>query len=303
MDTISGIVIHGKHLGRTIGFPTANIALPATSSSLHAGTYGLSAIVRGKKLYGIGVYLLEAGLFEAHFFDFDSDIYGETISVTPLFLIRENQKFTGIEDLKRQIENDKRVMLTWLREIKMENPINYIAIAAMAQNRVIGNEWKIPWHIPEDFRHFRETTKGHPIIMGRKTFESIGRILPGRENIVLTRGELSHEWLTVLHSVEELDTYLVEKYNITIENGFLYRKGITPFSRRPMQEWQIQAYVCWGSQIYEEFFQNRKTDEVILSVVDMEPEWDAYFPHFEDDFMKVSEDIREGFTIEHWKRK
>lgn len=51
--------------------------------------------------------------------------------------------------------------------------IHYIAIAAMAHNRIIGNAGKIPWHIPEDFAHFRETTKGHPIIMGRKTFESI----------------------------------------------------------------------------------------------------------------------------------
>lgn len=137
MDTISGVVIHGKHLGRTIGFPTANIALPATSSSLSAGTYGLSAIVQGKKLYGIGVYLLEAGLFESHFFDFDSDIYGETISVTPLFLIRENQKFSGLEALKEQIEEDKRVMEEWL---KAQNTTKFIAIAAMAQNRVIGNE-------------------------------------------------------------------------------------------------------------------------------------------------------------------
>ena len=119
MDTISGVVIHGKHLGRTIGFPTANIALPATSSSLSAGTYGLSAIVQGKKFYGIGVYLLEAGLFESHFFDFDSDIYGETISVTPLFLIRENQKFSGLEALKEQIEEDKRVMEEWIEENKL----------------------------------------------------------------------------------------------------------------------------------------------------------------------------------------
>ncbi len=74
----------------------------------------------------------------------------------------------------------------------MQN-IHYIAIAAMARNRIIGNEGKIPWHIPEDFAHFRATTKGHPIIMGRKTFESIGRILPGRENIVLTRGEFSFD--------------------------------------------------------------------------------------------------------------
>jgi dihydrofolate reductase len=65
--------------------------------------------------------------------------------------------------------------------------IKYIAIAAMAHNRMIGNAGKIPWYLPEDFRHFKETTQGHPIIMGRKTFESIGKPLPGRENIVLTR--------------------------------------------------------------------------------------------------------------------
>ncbi len=60
-------------------------------------------------------------------------------------------------------------------------------IAAMAENRVIGRAGGLPWRIPEDLRHFREVTMGHPIIMGRKTFEQIGRPLPGRMNIVLTR--------------------------------------------------------------------------------------------------------------------
>ena len=162
----------------------------------------------------------------------------------------------------------------------------------MTQNRVIGNEWKIPWHIAEDFKHFRETTAGHPIIMGRKTFESIGRILPGRENIVLTRGEFAHEWLTVLHSVGELEIYLVEKYGPQEQN---------PPS--PLYQGGIRAFICWGSQIYEEFFRNEKTDEVILSVVDMEPKGDAYFPHFEENFQKVSEDRRDWFVIQHWMRK
>ena len=61
------------------------------------------------------------------------------------------------------------------------------AIVAMAENRVIGHAGAIPWHLPEDFKFFKATTMGHAIVMGRKTYESIGRPLPGRENIVLSR--------------------------------------------------------------------------------------------------------------------
>ena len=147
----------------------------------------------------------------------------------------------------------------------------------MARNRVIGNEGKIPWYIPEDFKHFKETTQGYPIIMGRKTFESIGRILPGRENIVLTRGEFTFPGVTVVHSIEELENYL---------------------SKNAIEK----AYICGGAQIYEEFFRLWKTDEVILSIVDMIPDGDTAFPYFEEDFTKTTQDKREWFTIEYWKR-
>jgi dihydrofolate reductase len=61
-------------------------------------------------------------------------------------------------------------------------------IAALSQNRVIGNRNHIPWHIPDDFRHFKNTTMGHPVIMGRKTFDSIGgKPLPGRPHFIITR--------------------------------------------------------------------------------------------------------------------
>ena len=62
-----------------------------------------------------------------------------------------------------------------------------ILVAAVASNGVIGARGKLPWRLPEDLRHFRELTLGHPVIMGRKTWESLGKPLPGRENIVLTR--------------------------------------------------------------------------------------------------------------------
>ena len=60
-------------------------------------------------------------------------------------------------------------------------------VAAVAANGVIGARGKLPWHLPEDLRHFKALTLGHPVIMGRKTWESLGRALPGRENIVVTR--------------------------------------------------------------------------------------------------------------------
>ncbi|RFU65453.1 dihydrofolate reductase [Peribacillus glennii] len=76
---------------------------------------------------------------------------------------------------------------------------------AMDENRVIGKDNKLPWHLPADLNYFKNVTMGHPIVMGRKTFESIGRVLPGRENIVVTRNaDFKLEGVTVLHSVDEV---------------------------------------------------------------------------------------------------
>lgn len=78
------------------------------------------------------------------------------------------------------------------------------AIVAMAENRVIGNAGTIPWHLPEDFKFFKATTMDHAILMGRKTYESIGKPLPGRENIVLSRTLPETPGVTVLRSLDGL---------------------------------------------------------------------------------------------------
>lgn len=79
-------------------------------------------------------------------------------------------------------------------------------IAAIAKNNVIGNENKLLWKIPLDMKFFKNTTTGHPIIMGRKTFLSIGRALPNRRNIVITRDEtFSFENVEVFHSINEIN--------------------------------------------------------------------------------------------------
>lgn len=77
-------------------------------------------------------------------------------------------------------------------------------IVAMTEDRVIGKDNKLPWHISEDLKRFKKITMGHPIIMGRKTFESIGRPLPGRKNIVLTKdATFKKEGVEVVHSLDE----------------------------------------------------------------------------------------------------
>ncbi len=77
-------------------------------------------------------------------------------------------------------------------------------IAAMARNRAIGIENRLPWRLPEDLQYFKRVTMGKPVIMGRKTYESIGRPLPGRTNIVITRScEWRAEGVVVAHSVQD----------------------------------------------------------------------------------------------------
>src|SRR3982750_4529721 len=85
-------------------------------------------------------------------------------------------------------------------------------VVAIGQNNVIGKNNQLPWHIPADLKFFKKVTMGHPIIMGRKTYESIGKPLPGRENIIVTRNkEYKQEGCKVIHTVEDLLNLSKEK--------------------------------------------------------------------------------------------
>src|SRR3989339_1780632 len=88
-------------------------------------------------------------------------------------------------------------------------------VAAMGRNRVIGNKGKLPWHMPADLKYFRDKTKGKPIIMGRKTFESMGKKpLPNRANIIITRDQnYKADGAIVVHSVDEA-LKEAEKYTV-----------------------------------------------------------------------------------------
>ena len=106
-------------------------------------------------------------------------------------------------------------------------------IAAMAANRVIGKDNKMPWHLPADLKHFKKVTLGKPVVMGRKTFESIGRPLPGRRNIVISRQTQLHtsgaEWV---NSVEQALALLNDQPEVMIIGGAEIYRQCLPLAKR-----------------------------------------------------------------------
>lgn len=137
-------------------------------------------------------------------------------------------------------------------------------IVAMSKNRVIGVDNKLPWHLPEDLKRFRRITSGHPVVMGRKTFESIGRLLPNRENIIVTRNaDYRVLGATVVHSLEE---------------AFLKFKNTTE-----------EVFVLGGGEIFKQALP--LANKIYLTLIEKEIKGDAYFPEVDfSNYNKISEE-------------
>jgi dihydrofolate reductase len=119
------------------------------------------------------------------------------------------------------------------------SPVPEIAlVAAMAENRIIGRNNKLIWRIPEDMKFFRSVTKGHPVVMGRLTFESIGKPLPGRRNIVLTRNpEFAAEGVETAGSVEEALALASGTTRICVIGGGMVYEAFLPYSNAMYLTW------------------------------------------------------------------
>lgn len=138
-------------------------------------------------------------------------------------------------------------------------------IAAMAKNRVIGKDNDMPWHLPVDLKHFKKVTLGKPVLMGRKTYESIGRPLPGRRNLVLSRTpNLAIDGVEVIDSIDDLSSLL---------------EGVE------------ELMVIGGGHIYELFLD--KADTLHLTHIDLEVEGDTRFPDYQKvaDWQVVTEQV------------
>jgi len=104
-------------------------------------------------------------------------------------------------------------------------------VVAVAANGVIGRDNELPWHLPADLRQFRQTTMGKPILMGRRTYESIGRPLPGRTNIVITRDEgYSAEGCVVVHSIEAAMLAAAPAEEIMVIGGAEFYRQVLPYT-------------------------------------------------------------------------
>lgn len=126
-------------------------------------------------------------------------------------------------------------------------------IAAMANDRIIGKDNDMPWHMPADLQHFKKVTLGKPVIMGRKTFESIGRPLPGRKNVVITRNtQWQHEGVEVVCSPDEAMSLVADVEEVMI---------------------------IGGGNIYQQFLP--LADTLYLTFIDLEVAGDTQFPDWQ----------------------
>ena len=148
-------------------------------------------------------------------------------------------------------------------------------IAALGRNRVIGAGGGMPWHLPGDFAHFKATTMGHTLLMGRSTFDSLGRVLPGRRTIVLTRDpSWQHPGVETAHSLAEA----------------LSLAG-------PGDE----LFVAGGGQVYAEAMPFAQ--RMILTEVEQSPEGDTFFPEWVlEDWHETEREEREGWSVVSYER-
>jgi dihydrofolate reductase len=125
-----------------------------------------------------------------------------------------------------------------------ESASNIRIIVATDKNHGIGINNQLPWHLPEDLAHFKRTTSGHPIVMGRKTFDSIGRPLPNRQNIVITRNAAwSHAGVEAVTSIQDALTLVADKAAFVIGGAEIYRQALAFAQELIVTEIQ-QVYQC-----------------------------------------------------------
>ncbi len=128
-------------------------------------------------------------------------------------------------------------------------------IAALGQNRVIGKDNQMPWHLPADLQFFKKTTMGSPVIMGRKTYDSIGRPLPGRQNIILSRDkDLKIDGCVVVDSLQA-----ALKIAADVKQA-------------------AEVFITGGAHLYDKFI--HQADRLYLTLIDQHFEGDTFFPDY-----------------------
>lgn len=170
----------------------------------------------------------------------------------------------------------------------MKTTLPLCLIAALAQNRVIGRDNQMPWHLPADLKHFKALTLGKPIIMGRKTWDSLGRPLPGRLNLVVSR-----------------------QPGLTLEGAEVFASlpaAIVRADQWAREQGVDELMLIGGAQLYEQGLM--QAERLYLTRVELSPEGDAWFPRYaESDWQLASSVAHEAvdetpaYTFEVWQRR
>lgn len=148
-------------------------------------------------------------------------------------------------------------------------------IYAVSENHVIGQGGSLPWHLPADLKHFKEVTHGHPIIMGSRTFKSIGHPLPGRQNIVLTRDpDYHHAGITVVHSLDDAIA-AAESDDIFVIGGAEVYKAALPLATQ-IFETRVHATVQ-GDTFFDPDLSHWLEDSVEIHKADSHNQYDYSF--------------------------
>lgn len=147
----------------------------------------------------------------------------------------------------------------------MEN-IKLVHVVAMSQNRAIGKDNQLLWHIPDDLQHFKRITQGGVIVMGRKTFESLPRLLPNRTHIVITRKPIKYEGVVMAHSLQDA---------ILLAKAYAHAKQ------------QNKIFIIGGGEIYNQSLD--MADVLEITEVDTVIEGDAFYPDIDEKFIKTDE--------------
>ncbi|BAN45977.1 dihydrofolate reductase [Metapseudomonas resinovorans] len=170
----------------------------------------------------------------------------------------------------------------------MKKNLPLCLIAALAQNRVIGRDNQLPWHLPADLKHFKAMTLGKPIIMGRKTWDSLGRPLPGRLNLVVSRQQ-----------------------GLVLEGAEVFPSLEAAIERASAWAWEKEAdelMLIGGAQLYTEGL--AAADRLYLTRVELAPEGDAWFPEVSQQDWRLASSVAHeattdtpAYAFEVWEKR
>jgi dihydrofolate reductase len=151
-----------------------------------------------------------------------------------------------------------------MKEKKTNKPVLSLLVAA-DENNLIGNQNKLPWHLPDDLKYFKNLSWAMPVIMGRKTFESVGKVLPGRQNIIITRNrEWKYAGADVVHTIEDAIS-LAEKRSV------------------------LEIFIIGGAEIFKTSMD--RAERIYMTRIHHVFEGDVYFPEISNDTWELKKEV------------